>query len=76
MEAFQFYKKQNALVHININNPSFNTEKVQLVEQGFERVGRAVEAETSYAAFNKFKSIHQDEQQFTNSHLFVHATLV
>lgn len=74
MATFQFYKKQNALVHINIDTSSFMLETEQLLEQGFEIVGDIVKAETSYVAFNKFKSTQIDQQnQFSNSHLFVNA---
>ncbi len=72
MTTFQFYKKQNALVHIDIDGLSFDNERVQLIEQGFEVIGGIVKAKTSYAAFNKFKTLHlQKSQQFNSSHLFV-----
>ena len=72
MTTFQFYKKQNALVHLATGTLSSHTEKKQLIEQGFELVGGIVEAETSYAAFNKFKALHlQKSKQFSTSHLFV-----
>jgi len=77
MNTFQFYKKQNALVHVNINNRSFETEQQQLAEQGFKSIGEIVTAETSYAAFNKFKVLHFKKlQQINNSHLFVNRNLV
>ncbi len=76
MNTFQFYKKQNALVHVNINNQLFGAEQQQLVDQGFESIGEIVEAETSYAAFNKFKILHFKKlQQISNSHLFVNSSL-
>lgn len=72
MTTFQFYKKQNALVHIDIDTLSFHNEKLQLIAQGFELIGDIVEAETSYVAFNKFKALHlQQPIQFNNSHIFV-----
>ena len=74
MTTFQFYKKQNALVHIDIDTLSFHDEMQQLIAQGFEFIGDIVEAETSYAAFNKFKVLHlQQTLQFNNSHIFVNA---
>ena len=77
MTTFQFYKKLNALVHVNIDAPAFINEKKQLIEQGFERVGNIVQAETSYAAFNKCKAIHFNElQHFNKSHLFVSTSFV
>ncbi|MCP4322092.1 MAG: hypothetical protein GY951_13645 [Psychromonas sp.] len=77
MNTFQFYKKQNALVHINVNNQLFKTEQQQLVKQGFESIGEIVKAKTSYEAFNKFKALHFKKiQQINNSHLFVNSALV
>ena len=71
MITFQFYKKQNALVHLAIGTVSSGTEREQLIEQGFELVGDIVQAETSYAAFNKFKALHlKKSPQFNSSHLF------
>ncbi len=77
MFTFQFYKKQNALVHINVDNQSFDEEQLQLVEHGFKSIGEAVKAQTSYAAFNKFKTLHSQKlQQIHNSHLFVTNNLI
>jgi hypothetical protein len=77
MTTFQFYKKQNALVHINVENHSFNNENEKLIAQGFESIGEIVQAETSYAAFSKFKELHYKKRfKFTNSHLFINNSLV
>lgn len=76
MNTFQFYKKLNALVHINVDAPSFHDEVAQLSQHGFERIGDIVQAKTSYAAFNAFRENHFDTlQPFVTSHLFVSSPL-
>ncbi|PKF60529.1 hypothetical protein CW745_14410 [Psychromonas sp. psych-6C06] len=72
MTTFQFYKKQNALVHVNVDKPAFNHEKQQLIAQGFESVGGRVKAKTSYDAFNRFKAHYVDSvKHFTRTHYFI-----
>lgn len=77
MDIFKFHKKQNALVHININAPSLVTEKVQLIDQDFEQIGAFVQTESAHVTLNYFKPTHIEAlKQFANSHLFMNTSLI
>lgn len=72
MATFQFYQKEQIALHLDVDSPSFLTEKYQLVEQGFERIGDVVRAENAQLAHEKFKTIYLDElKNFADTHLFV-----
>ena len=74
MKVFQFYVKESTAVHLDTASPTFSSEKDQLVEQGFERVGDTVQADSSEQAFDKFKTIHLNElEQFSGTHLMAGA---
>ena len=71
MATFQFYVKDKTALHLDVDSSTFVTEKYQLVEQGFERVGDVVQANNVEQAYKKFKAIHLDElKNFTDNHLF------
>ncbi len=61
MKVFEFYVKQDAVLPLDINSPSFAEEKDQLIAQGFEITGDLVKAESSAKAFEKFKTANLDE---------------
>ncbi len=54
MTIFHFFKKEKVITHLDINSNSFETEKTQLIEQGFERVGEPIHSENSKLALEKF----------------------
>ena len=61
MKTYQFYTKQDVLVHLDIDGESYKEEKEQLVAQGFNPVGDLVQAENAEQAFKNLKSSNLDE---------------
>ncbi|PKG40509.1 hypothetical protein [Psychromonas sp. Urea-02u-13] len=66
---FHFFEKDELILHLNIDSPSFLTEKEQLVEQGFERIGDPVHAQTNQQAHQKFKQMQLDEMNTSTTFL-------
>jgi len=58
---FHFFEKEGLVIHLDINRASFLSEKEQLIEQGFERIGDPVHAYTNQQAEKKFKQMQLDE---------------
>lgn len=58
---FHFFEKDDIVLHLDINSASFLSEKEQLVEQGFERIGDPVHAHTNQQAHQKFTQMQLDE---------------
>ncbi|RXJ72740.1 hypothetical protein CS022_13980 [Veronia nyctiphanis] len=61
MKTYQFYTKQDVLVHLDIDGESYKEEKKQLVAQGFNPIGDLVQAEDAKQAFKNLKSYDLDD---------------
>ena len=61
MAIFHLFEKDDVFLHLNIDSSSFDIEKDQLLDQGFERVGEPIHAENSQSAHEKFKKKQYDE---------------
>jgi len=54
MASFHFFQKEETTVHLDLNSPSYQAEKEQLLAQGFERGSGYIEAENTEQAYKKF----------------------
>lgn len=61
MISYYFFHKDDVFLHLNINSLTFQIEKQQLLDQGFERIGDKVKAENSQIAHEKFNLMLQNE---------------
>ena len=59
--VFHFFEKDEIILHLVIDSASFDIERDQLIEQGFERVGEPVHAPTNQQAYKKFRKMRHDE---------------
>lgn len=69
MYKFQFYKKDEVLLHLNVDSPSYLEESEQLIAQGFELKCAIVEAENSQLAHEKFKI--KELENFTKAEVLI-----
>lgn len=62
-KSYLIYEKSDVAIALEIGTSNFIEEKQQLLNQGFESVGKTVKAKHSYEALNKMKKRRLIESQ-------------
>ncbi|NGN97925.1 hypothetical protein G5S52_09735 [Grimontia sp. S25] len=58
MKTYQFLSKDAVVIHLEVGTETFQTEQAQLLEQGFELSGQALEAESLQVAYRLHQETH------------------
>ena len=61
MAIFHFFSKEKVLLHLDIDTETYETEKEQLLDQGFERSGRPIHADNVKLGIEKYHEKQIDE---------------